>query len=84
MTGVAQLVAEVAAALLRDPRVHPRVGDVVDDDPPLVPLTVVAVWPSEDEPRFVEAERRATAFGFPVVAGRWRGTLSQWRRETAA
>ncbi len=78
---LAALVLAVAGALIRDPRVHPRKGDVVDDDPPLVPLTVVAVWPNEDEPRIVEAERRATWMGFDVVKGRWRGTLGQWRRE---
>ena len=67
---VLELVREAAAELLRDPRVHPRVGDVVDDDPPLVPLTVVAVRRSEEVPRRVEAERQATWMGHWLVVGR--------------
>ena len=53
-------VWEAAATSLRGPLGHSRVGDVVDDDPPLVPLTVVGVWPSEDVPRRVDEERRET------------------------
>ena len=53
------LVRALAYGLVRDPRVHPRRGDILDDDPPLVPLTVVAVWPNEDKPRVIEAERRS-------------------------
>lgn len=78
-----ELVSEAAAELMRDPRVHPRVGDVVLDDPPLVPLTVVGVWPSEEMPRRVEAERRATWMGHRVVVGRRRGSFAQWRRGVA-
>lgn len=81
MIWLVELAGRVAFVLLRDPRVHPRRGDVIDDDPPLVPLTVVAVWPNEDQPRRVEAERRATWMGHAVVVGRWRGTMGQWRRE---
>ena len=80
-SGLLELVRGAAEQLLRDPRVHPRIGDILDDDPPLVPLTVVAVWPNEEEPRVVEAERRALCFGHVVVTGRWRGTLGQWRKE---
>ena len=76
------LASAVAGVLLRDPRVHPRVGDVLDDDPPLVPLTVVAVLPNEETPRRVGAERRATWMGHGVVVGRWRGTMGQWRQVT--
>jgi hypothetical protein len=56
---------------------------VLDDDPPLVPLTVVEVWPSEGVPRTVVAERREVRLGQGIVRGRWRGTLRQWRREMA-
>lgn len=81
MTCLQEFASAVAEVLIWDPRVHPRKGDVLDDDPPLVPLTVVAVWPNEQWPTTVEAERRAKSFGFDVVAGRWRGSLQQWRRE---
>ena len=78
---LAALVSEVATALMRDPRVHPRKGDVLDDDPPLIPLTVVAVWPNEDEPREVVAERRQWWLGHMLVRGRWKGSLAAWQRE---
>ena len=81
MTCIGELALAVAEMLMRDPRVHPRKGDVLDDDPPLVPLTVVAVWPNEAWPSVVVAERRATWMGHPVVVGRWRGTMGQWRKE---
>lgn len=77
----AEVVTAIANLLLRDPRVHPRIGDIVDDDPPLAPLTVVAVWPSEFEPRVVEAERRTLYYGHVVVTGRWKGTIAQWTEE---
>ena len=57
---------------------------MVDDDPPLVPLTVVAVWPNEDQPKGVEGERRTLYFGHAVVTGRCKGTLGQWRKEMRA
>ena len=81
MRDVCDLVLATASLIGRDPRLFPRRGDVIDDDPPLVPLTVVAVWPNEEEPQRVEAERRATWMGHAVVVGRWRGTMGQWRRE---
>lgn len=81
MTCLQELALAVAETLMRDPRVHPRKGDVLDDDPPLVPLTVVAVWPNEEWPRVVVAERQGKCFGFDVVVGRWSGTLKQWRCE---
>lgn len=84
MSGVVKLVCALAGQLLRDPRVHPRRGDVVDDDPPLVPLTVVAVWPNEGEPNVVEAERRQVWLGQVIVRGRWKGSLAAWWREMAA
>ncbi len=34
-SGLAELVFEVARVLMRDPRVHPRKGDVLNDDPQL-------------------------------------------------
>lgn len=80
-TCLLEVVREVTEGLLRDPRVHPRRGDVLDDDPPLVPLTVVAVWPNEDEPRTVVAERRQWWMGQLLVRGRWRGSLDAWTRE---
>lgn len=81
MSDITDLVWTVAGLLVQDPRVHPRRGDVVDDDPPLVPLTVVAVWPNEAAPRLVVGERRAILFGHPVVVGRWHGTLAEWIAE---
>ena len=81
---LAELVIEVARALIRDPRVHPRKGDVIDDDPPLVPLTVVRVVPEGDYPAWVVAERREVWQARVRISGEWRGTLAQWRGEMAA
>ena len=81
MTCLQELVRVVAEALLRDPRMHPRRGDVLDDDPPLVPLTVVAVWPNEEHPAVVVGERREWWHAQMIVRGRWKGSLAQWRRE---
>ena len=80
-TCLLEVVREVTARLLQDPRVNPRRGDVLDDDPPLVPLTVVAMWPNEGEPNVVEAERRQVWLGQIIVRGRWRGSLAAWRKE---
>ena len=81
--GLNDLVLLMADALLRDPRVHPKKGDVLDDDPPLVPLTVVAVHPNAEHPIVIEAERRQWWQAQLLVRGRWRGSLAQWRREMA-
>ena len=78
-----QLVREVADGLLLAPRVHPSVRDVLDDDPPLVPPTVVAVHPNVEFPVVVVAERRQWWQAQMLVRGRWRGSLAQWRREMA-
>ena len=78
------LVLALADALLRDPRVHPKKGDVLDDDHPLVPLTVVAVHPNAEHPIVIVAERREWWQAQMLVRGRWRGSFGQWRREMAA
>lgn len=81
------LVLALADALLRDPRVHPKKGDVLDDDHPLVPLTVVAVHPNAEHPIVIVAERRewwqaqmlVRGRALPCLSsggGRWRAGLS--------
>lgn len=55
----------------RDPRIDPKVGDILDDDPPLPPLRVVSrlglsVYGLRTHPRG------------PIP---WQGTLLQWRAE---
>lgn len=81
MSDVVELVSAIASQLLRDPRAHPRRGDVVDDDPPLVPLTVVEVWPNEEAPRVVVGERRTFSFGHPwSSAGGWEPLRGGTRR----
>ena len=59
---------------MRAPRVHPRRGDALDDDPPLAPLSVVLVHPHDEYPRFVVAERRERWRAQVLVRGRWKGT----------
>jgi len=64
----------VKQVLKRDPRLNPKAGDVLDDDPPLPPLEVIAVRCGH-----------VTAFRYLVKKagnkGYWDGGLPAWRRE---
>lgn len=61
---------------MRDPRVDPEPGDILNDDPPLHPLEVTDVKDGR-----VLAVRYTLEKG--LNRGHWEGTLDSWRKEMA-